>query len=163
MHQWHNMIQSPRDLLTGAIENVHMGIVERWRRFRELPSDIQEALGRLTPLFERPDVLLAHLFGSLSKGQAGQHVDLAVLIRDGPAFHLREAITSCLGTDRLDLVDLQRASPVLRFEIIRTGRPLYVTDKETQRNFELATVRLYRDTAALRRQQREYLRRRMTQ
>jgi len=140
-----------------------MGIVERWKRFRELPSDIEEGLGRLIPLFEREDVLLAYLFGSLSRGQAGQDVDLAILTWDRPAFRLREAITNCLATDRVDLVDLQRASPVLRFEIIRTGRPLYVADKETQQRFELATMRLYRDTAPLRRQQREHLRRRMTE
>lgn len=140
-----------------------MGIAERWKRFRQLPPDIEEALARLTPLFEREGVLLAYLFGSLGRGETGQDVDLALLTRDTPAFRLRDAITSHLGTQRVDLVDLRRASPVLRFEIIRTGRPLYVADTETQERFEMATLRLYRDTAPLRRQQGEYLRRRMAQ
>ncbi len=68
-----------------------------------------------------------------------------------------------MGTERLDLVDLRRAPPVPRFEIIRTGRPLYVADEKTQERFEMATLHLYRDTAPLHRQQREYLRRRMVQ
>jgi predicted nucleotidyltransferase len=139
-----------------------MGIAERWKRVSELPPDIGEAVERLIPLFRSEGVLLAYLFGSLSKGQVAQDVDLAILSRDRPAFRLREAITECLGTERVDLVDLRRASPVLRYEIIR-GRLLYAADEETQERFELATVRLYRDTAPLRRQQREYLRRRMAQ
>ena len=140
-----------------------MSIAERWKKFRELPPDIEQALGRLTPLFEREGVLLAYLFGSLSRGRAGQDMDLAILVRDTPAFHLREAITGCLGTERVDLVDLRVASPIVRFEVIRTGRPLYVADVETQERFELATLHLYRDTHPLRRQQRKYLRRRMAQ
>lgn len=138
-----------------------MGIAERWRRFRELPPDITARLERLGPILERKGVVLAYLFGSLGRGQAGRDVDLAVLTREGPACRLREEIASALGTERVDLVDLRRVSPILRFEILRTGRPLYVADEETQERFELATLHLYRDTHALRRRQREYLRRRM--
>lgn len=38
-----------------------MAISERWKRFRELPPDIEDRLSRLTLLFEREDVLLATL------------------------------------------------------------------------------------------------------
>jgi hypothetical protein len=61
----------------------------------------------------------------------------------------------------VDLVDLRQASPVLRFEILRTGRLLYAADPLVAERFELDTLRLYRDTAWLRRQQREYLQERM--
>jgi len=99
-----------------------MSIAERWKGFRELSPDIKGAMERLTPLFEREGVQLAYLFGSLSRGQRGHDVDLALLVQDAPAFRLREAVVECLGTERVDLVDLRRASPVLRFEILRTGR-----------------------------------------
>ena len=135
-----------------------MSIAERWKRFRELPPDIEQTLGQLVPLFEKEGVALAYLFGSLGKGRPGQDVDLAILTRETPAFRLREAITRCLGTERLDLVDLKQAPPVLRFEIVRTGRLLYAADVEVQERFELATLHLYRDTRPLRRRQREYLR-----
>ncbi|MEW6232653.1 MAG: nucleotidyltransferase domain-containing protein [Chloroflexota bacterium] len=138
-----------------------MGIAERWEKFRELPPNIEQALGKLIPLFENEGVLLAYLFGSLSKGRAGHDVDLAILTGGTPVFRLREAISECLGTERVDLVDLRSASPVLCFEVIRTGRPLYVADELCRERFELATLHLYRDTAPLRRQQREYLKRRM--
>jgi predicted nucleotidyltransferase len=138
-----------------------MGITERWKGFRKLPPDIKQVLTQLIPLFEKEGVLLAYLFGSLSERDKGQDVDLAILVRDAPAFHLREAIVECLGTERVDLVDLGCAPPGLRFEIIRTGQPLYVADQEIQERFELATLHLYRDTLPLRRQQRDYLKRRM--
>jgi predicted nucleotidyltransferase len=140
-----------------------MGTAERWRRFRELPPDTEGALGRLIPLFEREGVLLAYLFGSLSRGEQAHDVDLAILTQGKPAFQLRTAITEALQTERVDLVDLSRASPVLRFEVIRAGRPLYARDAETQERFELDTLHLYRDTAPLRQQQREYLKRRLAQ
>lgn len=138
-----------------------MSIPERWDKFSGLPSDIKHRLAQLIPLFEREGVQLAYLFGSLGQGQAGHDVDLAVLTRGEPAFWLRSAVTECLGTERLDLVDLHRASPVLRFEILRTGQLLYATEPDLVEQFELGTLRLYRDTAWLRRRQRAYLRERM--
>lgn len=140
-----------------------MGIAERWRGFSGLPPNIEQALELLVPLLKRKGVLLAYLFGSLSRGKAGNDVDLAILTRGRPAFQLREAITGCLRTERVDLVDLQNASPVLRLEVIRTGRPLYVADGTIQDHFKLQTLNLYRDTAPLRRRQRECLKWRMAQ
>lgn len=140
-----------------------MGIAERWKRFRELPPDISQALERLIPLFQRKGVLLVYLFGSLSQGKKAHDVDLAILTQGDPAFGLREEIGECLGTERLDLVDLRNASPVLRFEVIRTGRPLFISDEKVLNDFELETLHLYRDTAPLRHRQRGYLKRRMAQ
>ena len=138
-----------------------MGIPERWRKFAELPSDIEKRLAQLIPLFAREEVLLAYLFGSLSRSQEGHDVDLAILTASEPAFRLRPAITSCLGTERMDLVDLRLASPMLRFEILRTGQLLYTDDEVLAERFELATLHIYRDTAWLRRRQRAFLQERM--
>jgi predicted nucleotidyltransferase len=138
-----------------------MGIPERWHKFSELPSNLRQRLAQLIPLFEREGVQVAYLFGSLGQGQEGHDVDLAILTRSEPAFRLRPAITECLGTERVDLVDLRRASPVLCFEILRTGQLLYAADQALSERFELATLQVYRDTAWLRRQQRAYLRERM--
>jgi predicted nucleotidyltransferase len=140
-----------------------MSIPERWTKFRELSPNIDQKLAQLVPLFEKEEVQLAYLFGSLGQGHGGHDVDLAILTRSGPAFHLRAAITDCLETERVDLVDLRRASPVLRFEILRTGWLFYEADPSCSERFELATLHLYRDTAWLRRRQREYLRERMEQ
>ena len=140
-----------------------MGTKERWRGFRELPPDIKQGLERLVPLFEQENVLLAYLFGFLSQSQEGNDVDLAVLVQEGPAFRLRDAVVDCLETERVDLVDPQRAPPVLRFQIIRTGLPLYVSDQALRERLELATLHLYRDTRFLRQQQQQHLRERFAQ
>jgi hypothetical protein len=134
-----------------------MSIPQRWAGFRELPPNIKQNLGRLIPLFEQEGVQLAYLFGSLSQADKGHDVDLALLTQDKSVFQLRSAITACLQTERLDLVDLRQASPVLRFEIIRTGQLLYQTSEAICQQFEMSTLRLYKDTAWLRRQQRQYL------
>ena len=137
-----------------------MGAKEKWRRFRALPPDIKQRLEHLIPLFEQHDVLLAYLFGSLSRDKEANDVDLAILVQDGPAYPLREPIVDCLGTERVDLVDLQRAPPVLRFEIVRGGYPLYVSSPSLQNQFELDTLHIYRDTRPMRRRQQQYLRER---
>lgn len=140
-----------------------MGIAERWKRFRELPEDLDRAVERLIPLFEREAVLLAYIFGSLGKGHKADDVDIAILIREKPAYSLRGKISECLGTERVDLVDLRRAPPLLRFEIVRSGQCLYARDKDVRGRFEMKTIHLYRDTAHLRKKQSEILKRRISQ
>ena len=144
-----------------------MGIPERWKRYRPLPTDIEERLESLAHLLEKKGVLLAYLFGSLATNgekvtRMPGDVDLAVLTREEPAWRLQEALVEWLGTDRLDLVDLRRASPVLRFEILRSGRPIYISDESIRERYEMETLHLYRDTEPMRRRQRDALKERMT-
>ena len=138
-----------------------MGIRERWKGFRELPPDLGRALDGLQDLFAEEDVLLAYAFGSLTQGKEGNDVDLALLTREKPVFLLREPIVRHLGTERVDLIDLGVAPPVLRFEILRTGRCLYAADETVQDQFELQTLRIYRDMSPLRSRQRDLLKERM--
>ena len=143
-----------------------MSIPERWKKHKPLPANIEERLQSLAPLLEKKGVLLAYLFGSLAaKGEkaprAPGDVDLAVLTEERPAWELQEELVECLGTDRLDLVDLRKASPVLRFEILRGGRPIYISDEEIRERYEMETLHLYRDTEPMRRRQRQALKERM--
>lgn len=136
---------------------------ERWKKFKPLAANIKETLAQLEPLFAEADVQLAYLFGSLSQGQIGQDVDLAILTEETPVYRLRPALTARLQTERLDLIDLKYASPTLRFEIISTGVLIYARDEDIENTFELQTIHLYRDTAPMRRRQNQYLRERMAQ
>lgn len=111
-------------------------------------------------------MLLAYVFGSLAKiggnGVKEPHdVDLGVLTREGSAHRLTNDIIRTLGTDRLDLIDLRIADPMLRLEILRRGRPIYIADMDSHEDFVLMALREYRDTAPMRRRQNECLRRRM--
>lgn len=135
---------------------------ERWRRFEDLPAGVRRRLDELPGLLEVHSVRLAYVFGSMAEdeGKAGD-VDLAILTGGEPAYTLRADLEEALGTRRLDLIDLRRASPRLRFNVIRDGRLIYARDDETLNRFELDTLHRYRDTAPLRRRHREVLRERM--
>ncbi len=146
--------------------NLTMGIPERWFGHTPLPEDIDACLERLVPLFKREGVLVAYIFGSLSmKGKNGgrepHDVDLGILTRDGSAHRLQDEIVRIIGTDRLDLIDLRRADPMLRFEILKKGRPTYIADMDSHEDFVLMTLQEYRDTEPMRTRQNRCLRRRM--
>lgn len=87
-------------------------------------------------------------------------MDLALLVREGSAHDLWPDLADALGTDRLDLVDLATASPVLRFRVVRDGVLLFAESPATENEFEMAAIREYRDTAHRRRIEDGYVRRR---
>lgn len=137
-----------------------MSVKERWHKFRPLPENIRDRLRNLQGLFQQEGVLLAYLFGSLAHGDTGQDVDLAILPAKRNLASLRQKLWQLLGTQRLDLVNLKTASPVLRFEIIKNGLLIYKKDENVENDFELATLKQYKDTAYLRKKQVEVLKRR---
>ncbi len=91
----------------------------------------------ITIMEEDPDILLAYLFGSHARNEAGplSDIDLAVLLR--PASEkdlfakklnlLKELTTLFTGTD-IDLVILNEAPLVLKFNILKDSKPLYICD-----------------------------------
>lgn len=104
-----------------------------------------------------PELELLVLFGSAVKGRASSRSDIDLGVRcGGPADldALYLAIAPRLGTDRLDLVDLRRADPLLAFEVARTGRLLFERQPGVFRRFQSLASRRYCDTAKLRHAQR---------
>lgn len=136
----------------------------KWHKFQPLPDNIRQSIHRLTKYFATEGVLLAYLFGSLAHNDAANDVDLALLMpEEKRPFHLHPRITETLGTERVDIVDLRRASPVLAFEIVSSGQCIYAANDTIQLDFELHTLRQYKDTAWLRRNQEQMLKDRMAQ
>ena len=114
-------------------------------------EEVAARVADLPGAMPRLDLLV--LFGSTVKGRrrAGSDLDLAVRF-DGPADldALYPALAGRLGTDRLDLVDLRRAGPLLAFEVARSGRLLFERRPGTFREFQSLASRRYCDTAKLR-------------
>lgn len=85
-----------------------------------------EPLGRV--LDEFPAIRLAVLFGSAARGSdtARSDVDLAVLFAEDDPSQLWPVDVAAAGALRrtIDLIDLRRAPPLLRFEIARDGKPI---------------------------------------
>jgi hypothetical protein len=104
-----------------------------------------------------PDLRLLVLFGSVACGRARSESDIDLAAQcDGPvdldALYL--ATAPRLETDRLDLIDLRRAGPLLQMAVARTGRPLLEREPGAFREFQSLASRRYCDTEKLRRARR---------
>jgi predicted nucleotidyltransferase len=102
---------------------------------------------------EIPDLELAIVFGSAAAGRARYESDLDVAIRcagvaDLDALFL--ALAPRLKTNRLDLVDLRHAGPLLAFEVARSGVLLYERSPGLFRQFQSLASRRYADAKRLR-------------
>ena len=123
-----------------------------------IDRDNPDLAARLRSFFQdRSRVELAYLFGSTARGTTGPLSDVDVAVRFLPGggrrlderLKLQDALCRHLGSDRVDLVDLDDASPVLRYNVIRDG-VLLKGDKDVRVPFEVRTMAEYFDTHALR-------------
>jgi predicted nucleotidyltransferase len=119
----------------------------------EAPT-IESLFGRLSDIADvLPALRLIVVFGSRVRGRAraGSDVDVAVLT-DGPvdldAAYM--ALAPRLRANGLDLVDLNRAGPLLAFEVARHGRLLFERAPGEFRQFQSLAFRRYADTKRLR-------------
>lgn len=101
-------------------------------------------------------VKFAYLFGSHARGDAGplSDVDLAVYLDNrvdlfSARLRLLEDLSRQLKGQSLDLVVLNNAPLVLRYEIIRDGRVMK-EDKRKRVQFETRVLREYLDTESFR-------------
>lgn len=150
-----------------------MGIAESYRgpRGKLLAAsrmDLEEALKMLKSLFSRRGVTLAYLFGSHAREEAGaaSDVDIAVFLNcDSKELYtsyreLMLGVREVLGSERFDLLLLNDAPPMLKFEIVSQGQLIYSRDEQTLNGFEMDAIRGFQDTAYLRRVQNNYLKER---
>jgi predicted nucleotidyltransferase len=103
---------------------------------------------------ETPAVIAAWAFGSASDGQVapGSDVDVGVWFETRPSFEQQLALLArlqeALGIDEIDLVVLNDANPILRFEAL-SGRALFCRDPSRRAGFASLTAREYEDAMAL--------------
>ena len=86
----------------------------------------------------RPEILEAYLFGSHARGDEKAHsdVDVAVFVDPnrvpdssfGYAAELTAELVRALGRDAVDLIILNRATPLLYHRVIRDGMRLFTRD-----------------------------------
>jgi predicted nucleotidyltransferase len=100
-----------------------------------------------------PDVIAAWAFGSAQAGRVGESSDLdvGVLFALTPSLDeladLRRELQQALQVDDIDLVVLNEASPILRFEVT-CGRLLFCRDMARLAEFVSLTAREYEDEMA---------------
>ena len=113
----------------------------------DLPGSILHALAQLA---QRTGVDVMMLFGSRGRGDAHARSDwdvgyLADRDIDVPA--LLAAIVEIVGSDRVDLVDLQRASGLLRYRAARDGLLVYEAHPRLAERFRLDAAQFWCDAA----------------
>lgn len=136
--------------------------------------EIKALQNKLHPvLARRTEVRLGYLFGSAAQGHANALSDLDIALLVDEAYSKTHAtsfdyelslisdLTEALHTDKIDLVLLNQAPPLLAHEVIRTGSLLFCRDEQERMAFELLVKKRYLDTKALRDLKRQYLYRRI--
>lgn len=107
---------------------------------------IPDAVGAL--LARRAGVLLAVLHGSRARGDHGpaSDWDIGVLTDGGVDLAALSAdITAALGTDAVDVVDLGRASALLRYRAARDGVALLERTPDAFLEFRIEATRFWCD------------------
>jgi len=140
-------------------------------------SSLQEVENSLVPFFQdREEILLAYLFGSYitTSTRVPEDLDVAILLDSelfrpldrkapyGYQAELTTAIMNRLKLNRVDLVLLHRATPVLAYQVIHTGKAIFSRSEALRRDFEIATLKRHADTRHLRRIKRHYSEKRIS-
>lgn len=118
-------------------------------------TNLEDALRR--PLESRPEIAIAYLFGSASRGENGplSDVDVGVLVAGASLGlrargALREDLARAVGRS-VDVVPLDEVPPELAVRAVWEGRLLLSRDEPRRVRWETDTLRRYWDTAPLRR------------
>ena len=129
---------------------------------------MEDKVKKLAMLFESEErVLVAYLFGSYARGleTPRSDVDVAVLLSEVPErpleyyMHLERELAKVLEMD-VDLVFLNDAPPLLKYQVIKYGRLLFSRDERVRVMFEAKSLREYLDfSRVLRRYDECFMRR----
>ena len=127
----------------------------------KLNLSLEEIKSRLAPLFDREDLQFAVLFGSYGTDKVHAHSDIDLgFLFENPVdmVELTNLVIRLLRNDGVDVVDLRRASPLMKFAAIRNGRLLYEKRSGLYDTFLSLAFRMYVDTRKLRDAQRASIR-----
>lgn len=126
-----------------------------------------KAQARLNELAQRYGLKLLALFGSQVTGQTHRASDVdAAYLSAKPLDLMAEArlitdLMPVLKSPELDLVDLRRAGPFLRYNIFRAYRPLYRQAGFSVARLEIAAFKQYLELSPLFAARDAYLTRRL--
>ena len=125
-------------------------------RFENSRGDLLE---RLKAFFEtRDDTHFVSLFGSQAKGSVSSRsdVDVAVLLKDeekatlDSQSEMASRLMSLLNVGRVDVVFLNKATPLLCYEVIRDGKVIFADPQFDVLQYKTRVLSHYHDTTHLR-------------
>lgn len=156
------------DSIRSIGDDVSVTVIDE--RSRVPPVDAA-AVERLSLALDREGVVAAMLIGSQATGTAGPLSDIDVAVWHDPdlgpserlslQLALASACAAALGTDEVDVVMLNRASPLMRHRALCDARPLVERDHDERVRLETRATLDYLDTKPLRADLGHGLRRRI--
>lgn len=122
-------------------------------RYKPLPPDIETRLPLAAEfLRSHPKIVFAYLFGGLARGgiRPLSDVDLAIYLSDESdradvKLDILGKVAAILGTDEIDLVVLNSASPSLAMNVLRSKSVLADNNPTVRHCFESLAFRKYFD------------------
>jgi len=140
-----------------------MSVRQRWRGTKPIRYGIDEILKMVIPIFKSDErIRTVYIFGSrVSISQTAlSDIDIAFYTAREFSwkdyFLLYSELTRVLHSDRIDLIWLNRAEPVLCFEVIKNGRLCYYRDPDMLNESELTIKKKYYDYVIYLRKHRGY-------
>ncbi|SQB34204.1 type VII toxin-antitoxin system MntA family adenylyltransferase antitoxin [Clostridium cochlearium] len=132
-----------------------------------LQNNLKEVINildnNIEKLVEDYGIKLLYIFGSYAKGKNTEDsdLDIAVLLDENynpmDKLSLIGDLTLIFKRDDIDLVILNSASPVLRHQIIKYGKLVYMESEEVKVFFEVKVLKVYMDMEPFRRTQMKYI------
>jgi predicted nucleotidyltransferase len=108
---------------------------------------------------EHEEIQFAVLFGSLAKGTANKISDIDIAVMVDPKFdktfpygYQAELITDfirILKRNDVDVVILNEAKILLKHQVLRYGKFIYVRDEQARIQFQIDTINQYEDFKVL--------------
>lgn len=126
-------------------------------------DDIQNTLKEhINSLVKEFNISLIYIFGSFAKGtnRDNSDIDIAFLI-DGDTdaytkLDILGRIVDILGREDIDIVILNNVNEVLKFQVIKYGKIIYMDSLYNKVVFESRTMSRYMDMEHFRKTQQEY-------
>jgi len=129
-----------------------LSVKEKWKNTRPLTISTEDAVERAVNIVKvNHKILLLYLFGSRAKDKSipESDIDFAFLANKGFKWEdyrtLHNSFSKALGTDRFNLLWLNKVDPIITFDVIATGRPIYFRDPDTLNDFELKAKKRFYD------------------
>lgn len=132
-----------------------------------IQKDLQEVKNliehRVQILTEKHYIKLIYIFGSYAKGKNDKNsdLDIAILLNKGynpmEKLDLIGELTDIFKRNDIDLVILNDANEVLKHQIIKYGKIVYMENEDIKVNFEVRVLKEYMDMEPFRRTQMKYI------
>ncbi len=113
-------------------------------------------------LLQSEYVFVAYLFGSMAEGQYHENSDLDLAVVTDKNFSVTQYLELIsllikeIKSDKVDLIWLNKAKPLMKYEVIKNGRVLFYKNSEILNDFETRSMHEYRDSVYILNRHRRY-------